>query len=114
MIDVTETARDAGLRIRTLLTLAAWKVFTDHGNLQGREVQKRISMMLDALHIALTQRKGPKENVIFFSAGLWNRGSKTKKLALKAAVENHASEQSLMVMLPDEESGKISKEERKK
>jgi hypothetical protein len=102
MVDVSEAARNAGLTVRTILSPAAWELFTDRGNLQARDIQKRISLVFNSLQMALTRRRGPKPTVIYFSAYLWGKGNMAHKLGLKAAIENHASGQLLVVMLPDE------------
>lgn len=99
MVDITEIAKEAGLMLRTLLSPAAWDIFNDGGQIQGRELQKRLSMMLDTLHVALTQRKGPKAEVIYFSARLGDRGNGANKLILRAAIEKHASEQSVITVM---------------
>ena len=113
MVDLTEIAKEAGLMLRTLLSPAAWEIFNDGGQIQARELQKRLSMMLSTLHIALTQRKGPRKNVIYFSTFLGDRGDVANKLILKAAIENHASGQSVITIMLASEGcgGKISEEE---
>jgi hypothetical protein len=106
MVDITEVAKEAGLRVRTLLTPAAWEVFNEGGQIQGPDLRNKLSLMLATLHIALTQRKGPKQSVIHFSARLGNRGNPANRLVLKATIENHAPEQSVItVMLPAEGGG---------
>jgi len=106
MVDITEIAKKAGLMFRTLLSPAAWEIFNDGGQIQGGELQKRLALMLDTLHIALTQRKGPKEKVIHFSARLGDSGNAANKLILKAATQNHPSGQAVIaVMLPTEGGG---------
>lgn len=113
MVDLTEIAKEAGLMLRTLLSPAAWEIFNDGGQIQARELQKRLSMMLSTLHIALTQRKGLRKNVIYFSTFLGERGDVANKLTLKAAVENHASGKSVItiMLLSEGGGGKISEEE---
>jgi hypothetical protein len=68
MVDISQIAKESGLMLRTLLSQEAWHVFSNGGQIQGRDLKKRLSRMLYTLHIALTQRKGPKEKMIQFSA----------------------------------------------
>jgi hypothetical protein len=107
MVDITEIAKESGLMLRTLLTQEAWQVFSRGGQIQGRDLKKRLSGMLVILHIALTQRKGPKEKMIHFSAPLEDRGSMANKLILTATVETNACGQPVItIMLPGEKAGK--------
>lgn len=110
MIDLSETAKEAGLTLRTLITPAAWETFVHGGQLQGRDLQIRLLFLLRSLHAAITQRKGPREDVIYFSVNVENRGNRLEKLILKAGIENQASRPSeITVMLPKEGGGvKIS------
>jgi hypothetical protein len=106
MVDIAEIAKESGLMLRTLLTQEAWQFFSRGGQIQGRDLKKRLSRMLVILHIALTQRKGLKEKMIHFSAPQEDRGSMTNKLILIAAVETNACGQSVItIMLPGEKAG---------
>jgi hypothetical protein len=103
MVDITESAKESGLTPRTLLSQGAWQVFSRCGQIQGRDLGKKLSGMLDTLHIALTQRKGPKEKMIHFSTPLEDRGNMANKLILIATVETSARGQSVItIMLPGE------------
>ncbi len=110
-MEITEIAKEAGLNLRTFLTPAAWKILNGDGQIQGRDPQKRLSMMLEVLQIALSQRKGPQKKVIYFSTRLGGR--RDARLLLRATVENHSCGQpGITVMLPGEEGReKISEDE---
>ena len=64
MVEITDIGKEAGLMVRTRLTVAAWEVFNKSGQIQGVDLKKRLSRMLDTLHVALSQRIGPKEKTI--------------------------------------------------
>ncbi len=109
MIDITEMAEDVGLKFRTSLSPAAWEIFNQGGRIQGRDLQKRLSRMLEVLQIALTQRKGAKEKVLCFSTHLEGRGNLAPKLVLKAAVENRpCGPAAITVMLASESGERLS------
>jgi hypothetical protein len=103
MVDITAIANETGLMLRTLLTLAAWDIFSERSQIQGRDLNIRLSRMVNTLHTALNKRKGPKENMIKFSTVLEPRGNLTNKSVLIAAVEKHACAESVItIMLPSE------------
>ena len=64
MVEITDIGKEAGLMVRTRLTVAAWEVFNKSGQIQGLDLKKRLCRMLATLHVALTQRIGPKEKTI--------------------------------------------------
>ncbi len=104
MVDTSKLSRVVSLKPWIFLTPEVMKILSDGGKISGEDLQKRISLMLDNILVALTQRKGPVEDVLRFSMPLGDRGSKPKKLILKAEIVNHESEPaSITVMLPDEE-----------
>jgi hypothetical protein len=106
MVDITEIAKESGLMLRTLLTQEAWQVFSEGGQIQGRDLKKRLSGMLVILHIALTQRKGPKEKMIHFSAILEDPRNLANKLILIATIGTYACGQSVIkIRLPGEKAG---------
>ena len=112
MVDLSEIAKEAGLMLRPLITSATWEILDHGGRLQGRDLQKRLLLMLRTLHVAITQRKGPRENVIFFSTNLENGGNKVRNFLLKAVIENQPSGQpTITVMLPGEGGGRKVSEE---
>jgi hypothetical protein len=112
MIDLSETAKEAGLTLRTLITPAAWETFSNGGQLQGRDLQIRLLFMFRTLHAAITQRKGPREEVIYFSANVENRGNRIRMLKLRTVIKNLASSPSVVtIMLPEEGSGMKMSEE---
>jgi len=112
MVDLSEIAKEAGLMLHPFMTPATWETFNHSGQLQGQDLQKRLLLMLHTLHVALTQRKGPRKNVIFFSTNLENGGNKIRNFLLKAVIENQPSGQPMItIMLPGEGGGgKVSEE----
>jgi hypothetical protein len=107
MVDLSAIAKEAGLTGRSLITPAAWGLFDNDGQFQGRELQERLLSMLRTLYVAMTQRKGPREDVVHFSTHLGNGQNKTNKLILKAAIKGLSSGQPVItVMLPSEGGGR--------
>jgi hypothetical protein len=106
MVDLSAIGKEAGLPGRTLITPAAWGLFDNDGQFQGEGLQERLLSMLRILHIAMTRRRGPREDVVYFSTHLENGQNNANKLTLKAAIESHSSGQPVItVMLPSEGSG---------
>jgi len=112
MVDLSEIAKETGLMLRPFITSATWEIFNHSGRLQGQDLQKRLLAMLRTLHVAITQRKGARKNVIFFSTNLENGGNKIRNFLLKAVIENQPSGQpTITVMLPSEgDGGKVEAE----
>ncbi len=106
MVDLSEIAKDADFPGRPFITRAAWGYFNhQEDEFQGRDLQKDILFMLRGLRAAITQRKGPKKDVICFSTYLATSPKKVSKLTLMAAVKNPSSGQAVItVMLPSEEA----------
>ncbi len=104
MVDLSEIAKDTGLPGRPFITPAVWDLFHGkEGEFHGRDLQRKILFMLRSLHAALTQRKGPKKDFIYFSTYLETNSKKINKLMLKATVKNPSSGRPIiMVMLPAE------------
>ncbi len=106
MVDLSEIAKDVGLAGPSFITPAAWALFEDHGRFRGGDLQGRLLSMLRTLQIAMTQRKGPREEVVYFSTHLERGRNKDNKLMLKAAIKNPSSRQPMItVMLPSERGG---------
>lgn len=104
MVDLSEIARDAGLPGRPFATRAVWSHFSSNdAEVEGPTLQNKLLFMLRSLHAALTERKGPKKEVIYFSTYLENSPQRVTKLMLKAAVKDPSSAQPIIyVMLEGE------------
>ncbi len=106
MVDPPEIPRKVCSQPRTILTPAVLATLSENGHIKEPDLGKRVSILLENLKIALTQRKEPWEKVICFSMYLGDRGSRAKKLTLKAEIGNRATgPQVITVILPAEGDG---------
>jgi hypothetical protein len=103
LIDVTETAREAGIKYPTAITAAAWAEYVRVP--EGVDGQDEKGRLWDILWMfSLSARRGRGEDTLWFTLLVRNDNRRPRKVTLKAVCgPGDDLEPVITIMLPDED-----------
>jgi hypothetical protein len=104
LIDVTATAKRAGLKFAVAVTPAVWSECVEvPEGVQGQNEQSRLRDMLQALRHAITKQRRKSAEPLAFQFTVVNGGQQAQALLLRALwISTDETEPVVTVMLPNE------------